>query len=171
MVCSFLGQPLTPSLIRSALQFSGYVQHLPTGNANCLSWYHNTYCELTIFFSLFSFTCTILTTESLRHDLKDLAWPKRPVTNRLEPLARPEPPCTILSSHVHGPAPCGPITLSRIFYAFLPLLIFLFISALFFSLLFTSFLSCSPQFYLLLRLLVISRVPAYINHCTNSRKP
>ena len=84
--------------------------------------------------------CTIFVTQSHRHDTEDLMWLKHPMTNRLGPLAQPELPCTISLSCAHGPAPCGPITLSHIFYAFLLTLLILFL-----SIPFCSISTCDPS--------------------------
>ena len=56
----------------------------------------------------------------LKHDPKGLMWPKSPMTNWLGPLAGQTYDIQYFPSCVHGPAPCGPITLSSIFFTFLP---------------------------------------------------
>ena len=142
---------------------------------------------LFIFFLLsLSFLCTISRPQSTTPRIA--CDSKSPMIDRLGLLVRPTFLVRCLLTHAHGPAPCGPITLSSMFPPF-PLTRFAAAlhSVLFYSVLFSSMTpltsSCSIRFYLiplyLFSLIFLTilrhardlRISLYINRCTICRKP
>ena len=74
-------------------------------------------CRFPFSVSVISFLCTILRPQSTTPGIA--CDSKSPMTDWPGPLVQPRRPVRYLLIHAHGPAPCGPIPLSRMFSLFL----------------------------------------------------